>query len=433
MGGLAASAQNPGQAMEALSNQMTQMAGRPTVAWEDFQIMMQQAPAGMAQVAASMGTDMGGLIAKIQDGSLKTTDFITAIQTVGNQDSFQKLATQPKTISDALDGLMEGIQNALLPLFNQVSAVAIPIIGSIGDAISAINFDNVSASATNMFAMLASIVQPSLFQIQNLFSSVWGFIQQIIGGIDFSAFSGALSYVGIIVSNVIGVINQMAIAVSSFLAPIISSIINTFSMLASSLGPVINQVVIAINQFWQMINSGGTLKSIGQIIGQVFQVVGSIFGTVAGVIGNVLVVAIRVLTGVFGAIKPVIDGIVGVFKILMNIIQGVWNILKPVINGISGAIGTIGKLIGLGSSEIGVSLVADPTSYQNSIAMARAAIAGMGMTVNNAQSAAGNGSTTNTSTVNNNSFRMQFTNNGEMNGRQVARQLQAELIKDWNK
>nr|MCW1091863.1 tape measure protein [Streptococcus anginosus] len=47
-GGLAASAENPTQAMKSLSTQATQMASKPKVAWMDFKIMMEQAPAGMA-------------------------------------------------------------------------------------------------------------------------------------------------------------------------------------------------------------------------------------------------------------------------------------------------------------------------------------------------------------------------------------------------
>ena len=54
-GGLAASAENPKQAMKSLSQQATQMAAKPKVAWEDFKIMMEQAPAGMAAVAKELG------------------------------------------------------------------------------------------------------------------------------------------------------------------------------------------------------------------------------------------------------------------------------------------------------------------------------------------------------------------------------------------
>ena len=54
-GGLAAAAEDPSQAMKSLSQQATQMAAKPKVAWEDFKIMLEQSPAGMAAVAKTMG------------------------------------------------------------------------------------------------------------------------------------------------------------------------------------------------------------------------------------------------------------------------------------------------------------------------------------------------------------------------------------------
>ena len=54
-GGLAAAAEDPSQAMKSLSQQATQMAAKPKVAWEDFKIMLEQSPAGIAAVAKTRG------------------------------------------------------------------------------------------------------------------------------------------------------------------------------------------------------------------------------------------------------------------------------------------------------------------------------------------------------------------------------------------
>ena len=54
-GGLAAAAESPTQAMKTLSQQATQMAAKPKVAWEDFKLMLEQTPAGIAAVAKEMG------------------------------------------------------------------------------------------------------------------------------------------------------------------------------------------------------------------------------------------------------------------------------------------------------------------------------------------------------------------------------------------
>ena len=41
-------AENPQQAMKTLSQQGVQMAAKPTVAWQDFKLMLEQTPAGIA-------------------------------------------------------------------------------------------------------------------------------------------------------------------------------------------------------------------------------------------------------------------------------------------------------------------------------------------------------------------------------------------------
>ena len=86
-GGLAASAENPAQAMKSLSQQATQMASKPKVAWMDFKIMMEQAPAGMAAVAKEMGMSTDELVAAVQNGKVNTEDFFDAMNRAGNSDA----------------------------------------------------------------------------------------------------------------------------------------------------------------------------------------------------------------------------------------------------------------------------------------------------------------------------------------------------------
>ena len=97
-GGLAAAAENPTQAMKTLSQQATQMAAKPTVAWEDFKLMVEQTPAGIAAVAKELGMSTQEMIKNVQDGQIATEDFFDAIAKVGTNDAFTKLATEYKTV-----------------------------------------------------------------------------------------------------------------------------------------------------------------------------------------------------------------------------------------------------------------------------------------------------------------------------------------------
>lgn len=138
MGGLAASAENPKQAMKSLSQQMVQALAKPKITWQDFRIMMEQAPAGMSAVAKEMGLSLNELITKIQDGQIKTEDFAEAFKRAGM--SMQGMATSYKTIDQALDGLKETLANKLKPAFDALSKAGIKALEAIMNQLDKIDF-----------------------------------------------------------------------------------------------------------------------------------------------------------------------------------------------------------------------------------------------------------------------------------------------------
>lgn len=138
-GGLAGAAENPTQAMKTLSQQGVQMAAKPTVAWQDFKLMLEQTPAGIAAVAKEMGMSTSDMVTAVQDGKIKTEDFFDAVQKVGNSKGFTKLATEYKSVDQAMDGLKETLGNKLTPAFDLVSQKGIKAISGIADKIDSID------------------------------------------------------------------------------------------------------------------------------------------------------------------------------------------------------------------------------------------------------------------------------------------------------
>nr|DAR69251.1 MAG TPA: tail tape measure [Caudoviricetes sp.] len=143
-GGLAASAENPAQAMKSLSTQATQMASKPKVAWMDFKIMMEQAPAGMAAVAKEMGMSTAELVSAVQDGKVNTEEFFDALNKAGNSDAFQKMATEFKTVDQAIDGMKESLSNKLMPAFEQLNKFGIKAVNALSDAFDKIDFNKLA-------------------------------------------------------------------------------------------------------------------------------------------------------------------------------------------------------------------------------------------------------------------------------------------------
>lgn len=138
-GGLAAAAENPQQAMKTLSQQATQMAAKPKVEWGDFKLMLEQTPAGISAVAKEMGMSTADMVKAVQGGKVKTDEFFAAITKAGTSDAFSKLATESKTVGQAMDGLKEGIANKIMPAFDLLSKEGIGIVDKLAGALGNID------------------------------------------------------------------------------------------------------------------------------------------------------------------------------------------------------------------------------------------------------------------------------------------------------
>lgn len=139
-GGLAAAAEDPTQAMKTLSQQATQMAAKPKVQWQDFKLMLEQTPAGIAAVAKEMGMSTSEMVTAVQDGKIATQDFFDAITKTGTNDTFGKMATQYKNVGQAMDGLYETVTNKLQPAYDRLSEAGIKAIGKFADSLDNINW-----------------------------------------------------------------------------------------------------------------------------------------------------------------------------------------------------------------------------------------------------------------------------------------------------
>ena len=219
-GGLAAAAENPTQAMKTLSQQATQMAAKPMVQWQDFKLMLEQTPAGIAAVAKEMGKTTQQLVQDVQDGTVATEDFFDAIAKVGTNDAFTKLATQYKTVGQAMDGLKETVSVQLAPAFDVLSQSAINGIQGIIDKVGEINPDD-----------LASKVQTGIDRIEGIFNAFAN-----TGAVD--AVATAFSKIGTAVGHVFDAITSNGGALQAF-AGIVGTVVTVIANLAGGLADLI--------------------------------------------------------------------------------------------------------------------------------------------------------------------------------------------------
>lgn len=239
-GGLAASAENPAQAMKSLSTQATQMASKPKVAWMDFKIMMEQAPAGMAAVAKEMGMSTAELVSAVQDGKIKTEDFFDAMNRAGNSDAFQKMATEFKTVDQAIDGAKESLSNKLMPAFEKLNAFGIKAVNALSDALEKINFGKLADGLGKFLESInvEKIVAKASITISNLAGKVKAFwtafantgavsafisaIQSIAGAIghvwNSLTASSELNTLASVLGNVVKWLSQAATVAANFIS-----------------------------------------------------------------------------------------------------------------------------------------------------------------------------------------------------------------------
>ncbi|HEO5074706.1 TPA: tape measure protein [Streptococcus agalactiae] len=257
-GGLAASAENPAQAMKSLSTQATQMASKPKVAWMDFKIMMEQAPAGMAAVAKEMGMSTAELVSAVQDGKVKTEDFFDAMNRAGNSDAFQKMATEFKTVDQAIDGAKESLANKLMPMFEHLNKFGINVVNALSDALESIDFGGM---ADGLGKFLESI------NLEGIVAKVSGTISSLVGKV--KTFWTAFANTGA-VSAFIGAIQSIAGAIGHVWESLTaSSVLNT---LASVLGNVVkwlSQAATVAANFISSLPAGAIQAIVGGLVGLV--------------------------------------------------------------------------------------------------------------------------------------------------------------------
>lgn len=237
-GGLASAAENPQQAMKTLSQQGTQMAAKPMVAWQDFKLMLEQTPAGIAAVAREMGMSTSELVSAVQSGTVKTEDFFNAVEKAGNSKAFTKMATEYKSVGQAMDGLQETLANKLMPAYDKLSQIGIKALSAIIDGLD--GFD-------------ANILTNGIDKVIDTFKR-FGKAFESTGAI--KAFKQALSDVGGAIKNVMSQFKD-------------TGLIEKFGQAFGQVVKFVSQAISAVSKFIGKLNGAQLSGIVGSVLGVV--------------------------------------------------------------------------------------------------------------------------------------------------------------------
>lgn len=365
-GGLAAASADPAQAMQTLSQQATQMAAKPKVAWEDFKLMLEQSPAGMAAVASEMGMSVQELITNIRAGTVSTTDFFNAIEKAGTSDKFTKMATEYKTVDQAMDGLRETVVNKLQPAFDSVSQVGIDAISGIADSLDGVNIDGLVTAMLPAFQALGdAFVQITQQAITWAQSVDWASVGQSVADTIVGIVNGLLSF------DWGGFFSTVASGITG-LTGAISWIINNWGAILTGLeafGALIAaiQIVGFVNGIMEMAtNIGGLIASFGGFSGVLTGVVLPIAGVAAAIVAIIAIIQnwdtitetiatvwetvknavvntwnnlyskfVEIFTAILNnpVVQLIVDYVTTRFNIMKDLITGIWDGIKDIASG----------------------------------------------------------------------------------------------------
>lgn len=240
-GGLAAAAENPKQAMKTLSQQATQMAAKPTIAWADFKLMIEQTPAGIAAVAKEMGMSTTELVQNVQAGTIATEDFFDAIAKVGTNDAFTKLATEYKTVDQAMDGLTETVSNKLAPSFDVLSGRAIKSLDGIINKFGEMDGDAIAGKLTSFLDKASgywNVLKTEASEVKTAFGDAFSAIGRDLGKVT-GAFGSTES-----ISSFAGVMDSASGALQTF-----AGFLEDHSKVIAKVIPQIPKLVVAYKGF----------------------------------------------------------------------------------------------------------------------------------------------------------------------------------------
>lgn len=340
LGGISTLAANASQAMSSWSLQLTQMVAKPTVAWQDFRILLEQNPGAIAKIAEAMGKTTSQIISDVNNSTLSTQDFLKALQEVGNDDSLQKAATSSDTFKNSTGQLQASIASAGAKMLNAFGPTIIAAINGVSNA-----FDTVSTNVSNFINWInkAGLAQDTIKSIATAILLVvaaltaWNAITKII------TISQAIL-------NAVMSANPIWMIVTA-IAALVAGLVYFFTQTETG-----KKIWENFTKFLgeSITNIGNWFKGLWDGIVATFQGVGKWFSDIFGGAWNGIK---KAFSGVGGFFKGVWDTIVGIFGSIGTAVgDAIGGAFRGVINGIlKGAIGIINGFIN--AINVGIDLV----------------------------------------------------------------------------
>ena len=347
-GGLAAAAENPTQAMKTLSTQAVQMAAKPKVAWQDFKLMLEQTPAGISAVAKEMGMSTSELVQAVQNGTVKTEDFFNAIKKVGNNEYFSKMATEFKSIDQAIDGAKESLANKLQPAFQKLNKFGIKAISGVANALDKINFDGMAEKLGSFLdgIDIDKVINKVVSGVSLLTSTIKKMWDAFRDSGALTATVNALKSVGSAIGNVVSALANSGVL--SIVARVFGELVKWAARAVNALGKIVSAIPPSVLSAlaYGFLAIAGSIKAI-KLAAKGLDVFKSIksFNPFKS-LGKGATQSLDDLTGKATSSKNTIESIfTNISKIIESAGKGIGNAAKGIGTGIKDALSGVPKIV----------------------------------------------------------------------------------------
>ena len=326
LGGVSALASNATQAMDSWSLQLTQMVSKPSVAWQDFRILLEQNPAAISKIAESMGKTSSQIVQDVQNGTLSTEDFLKALQNVGNDPSLQKMATDSDNFKNATGQLQASVVSAGQKVLEKFGPAMVGVINNAADSVKRvsdnfivmIDWFNKGGPAVDMVKSLAVAIGTVV-----TIMTIWSAATKVATAIQ-TLFNAVLA------ANPIGLI---ILAIAALVAGLVWFFTQTetgkkiWADFTKFLGEAITNIGNWFKNLWNGIVA--TFQGIGQWFGDRVNDIKNFFSGIPAAIGGFFQDAWNRVTGIFGKI--------GEWFSKIDLAQAGTDMINGLVKGISGA------------------------------------------------------------------------------------------------
>lgn len=354
LGGVSALASNATQAMDSWSLQLTQMVSKPSVAWQDFRILLEQNPAAISKIAEAMGKTSSQIVQDVQNGTLSTEDFLKSLQNVGNDPSLQKMATDSDNFKNATGQLQASVVSAGQKILEKFGPTMVDVINKAADSVTGISdsfmgvidWFNKGGPAVDIVKSLAVAIGAvvTIMTIWNAATTIATAIQTVFNAVL------AANPIGLIIIAIAALVagliwfftqtetgKQIWEGFTNFLGETITNIGNWFKGLWNGIVATFQGIgkwfSDIFNGAWDGITKA--FSSVGSFFRGIWDSIVSIFGKVGTAVGDAIGSAFK------NVINTVLSGAVGIINGFIKAI----NLAIDLINNIPGVeIGKLGEL-----------------------------------------------------------------------------------------